>query len=97
MEKSSFFSIRVKGSKVAWVDFDRIRENYLELRNYSSLQIEEWLLANFARVSELRLADFNPADPYVFTELTPGIRSNIFGAESSGKGEEKNRPDAGYI
>jgi len=56
---------RVKGSKVAWADFDRIRENYPELRNYSSLQIEEWLLANFARVSELQL-------------LLRGIRSSHF-------------------
>lgn len=46
---------RLRDAQLVWVDYPGMRTDYPQLASFTDAQIDEWILANFARVSEYQL------------------------------------------
>ena len=46
---------RLRDAKLVWVDYEGMRLDYPQLATWNEAQIDEWILTNFARVSEYQL------------------------------------------
>jgi hypothetical protein len=47
--------VRVKSAKVAWANYQAIKRDFKELRDWPEAQIDDWILNNFAFISENQL------------------------------------------
>lgn len=52
LEQSVDHALRLKGAEVAWANHAAIRRDFPSISHYSNSQIEQWLLDNFAYISQ---------------------------------------------